>query len=354
MYSENILRCVLRPVKGITLIMLAAVTVVNCGKIKTGSYGFVEEIVVFADDEDWYNVSDVLSEALEQIVMTPQYEKAFTVSHPTLDNFDFNKRSKMLLLVGTLESKGTIGELLNRSLNDANRNAIKTEKKCAFQQKDVWAENQYMMILAAPTISDLVVRIKENENTIFRVMNDAANELTKKQLYATGEQTKRSDELIKKFNFLVRLPNQYVMVISPEQKIVTIRKNNPDKLLTVHWVDTTEVNEIPHSWIIQKRKELGQTAMDNRELSSKSVTFKKVSFNEYDAVELRGLWEQNEKHIGGPSLIYTFFDPVTSRIYLLDITVFAPERIGEKVKFLRELEVIAKTFTTNVKTAAQK
>ena len=80
-----------------------------------------------------------------------------------------------------------------------------------------------------------------------------------------------------------------------------------------------------------------------------------------DLYETRGLWqmvgEENGKKIqygmGGAFLTYAFYDQPSSRLYLIDGMVFAPN--FPKREFLRQLEVIAYTFRTRqeVEQAAQ-
>ncbi|KPK89843.1 hypothetical protein AMJ80_09165, partial [bacterium SM23_31] len=66
----------------------------------------------------------------------------------------------------------------------------------------------------------------------------------------------------------------------------------------------------------------------------------------YPALETRGLWWHPEDILGGPMINYVFFDEYTSRIYMIDLAVFAPEFVSEKEPLIRQLEVIASTFTT--------
>lgn len=47
---------------------------------------------------------------------------------------------------------------------------------------------------------------------------------------------------------------------------------------------------------------------------------------------------------GGPFVAYAFYDQASDRIYLLHGSVFAPEY--DKLKFLRQMEVMANTFRT--------
>ena len=54
---------------------------------------------------------------------------------------------------------------------------------------------------------------------------------------------------------------------------------------------------------------------------------------------------QNDgKVAGGPFINYTFHDPLSRRVYMIDVAVFAPAR--DKVPYLRRLDVIAHTFYT--------
>jgi hypothetical protein len=54
--------------------------------------------------------------------------------------------------------------------------------------------------------------------------------------------------------------------------------------------------------------------------------------------------ETVEFGMGGPFVMYTFYDQATGRIYMIDGMVFAPG--FDKREFLRQLEVIAHTFRT--------
>ena len=62
------------------------------------------------------------------------------------------------------------------------------------------------------------------------------------------------------------------------------------------------------------------------------------------AIELRGLWENEVKVAGGPFKAFAFYDEDTGRAYLVDIAAFAPGQ--EKEVFIRQLEIMARTFQT--------
>jgi hypothetical protein len=71
----------------------------------------------------------------------------------------------------------------------------------------------------------------------------------------------------------------------------------------------------------------------------------KINFLGRDAIKLEGLWEIEEKAIGGFFRSYTFFDMKTKKIYFIDISVFAPGEVKEP--YIRQLDIIAHTFSTS-------
>ena len=74
-----------------------------------------------------------------------------------------------------------------------------------------------------------------------------------------------------------------------------------------------------------------------------------VEFLGRPAVVLEGLWENDEKMAGGPFRNYTFYDKESGRIYQIDIAVYYPA--GKKETFLRQLDVMARTFKTSLEVA---
>lgn len=341
-YSKNKSRFLL-----IGLLVALMAFTMECGVVKPPAYGDVKKIVVLADDADWNYAEDALRAVYERIIETPQPEKRFTVTHPPLENFNLYKKYPNIILMGTTKSDGVIGDLLNNSITPENRADIESGEKYAFQQRDVWARNQYMLILVAPTIQDLVNKINNNSDRLFQLVNNEANNFLMRSMYKRAEQVKISEQLFQKYGFSIRVQHDYKMKEWQEHNAVLFHRYDPDRLILIHWVDTTGVIYIPEFWAIQKRDELSNKLFAGRVAIPESITRKRTELAGYHAVEFRGLWWHPDGIVGGgPMINYAFFDEYTDRIYMIDLAVYAPEFVGEKEPLIRQLEVIASTFTT--------
>ena len=89
--------------------------------------------------------------------------------------------------------------------------------------------------------------------------------------------------------------------------------------------------------------------MEGRVLDTRFSTIGYTQFTNYLASEIRGLWFNLQKAIGGPVINYSFYDEKTSRIYMIDMQLFAPSFTAEKEPLIRQMEIIANTFTTHKK-----
>ena len=347
MYSDNMESSKHRDRFLLIVLILSFVAVTVGCSLKPPATGEIDEIIVLASDGDWLRAGKAVKEVFERIIETPQFEKTYTVSHPPLERFELYKKYHNLVLLGTLESEGIVDDLLNKTITPEDRVSVASGEQYAFQQRDLWASDQYMLILVAPTIEELVDKIKRNHDRLYQLIDKEANRFLKQNMYKHKEQVEISNQLFEDYGFTFRVQHDYFMKDFHEHNAVFFRRLDPDRMLLIHWVDTSGIGFIPEEWVLKRRDELGGKVLDGRVMNRGTITTKRTEFAGYAAVEARGLWLQPEKFIGGPMIIYTFFDARTSRIYMIDLSLFAPDYVSEKKPFLRQLEIIAGTFTTN-------
>ena len=342
------LKLIKSPLTFVMVSVAAALVVFTAGcELKRPAFGMIDQIIVLADDEDWNYAEGAIKAVYERIIETPQFEKRFTVAHPPLESYGFYQKYHLIILLGTLGSRGIVGEILNQNITADNRASVAAGTKFAFQQRDVWAGNQYVLILIAPTVEDLLDKINANRDMLFQLVDKTANEFLKREMYKRKEQVELSKQLFETYGYTFRVQHDYFMKEWPEHNTIFLRRLAPDRMMVIHWVDTTDIGYIPESWVIQKRNELGEMLLDGRVLQEETVSFSRTEFADYTAVVSHGLWLHPVKFIGSPMINYTFYDELTKRIYMIDLSLFAPEYVGEKVPFLKQLDIMANTFSTN-------
>lgn len=69
----------------------------------------------------------------------------------------------------------------------------------------------------------------------------------------------------------------------------------------------------------------------------------KTVLNGREAFRVEGLWERTDETKGGPFISYLFYDAATDRRYHINLLIHYPG--GEKTVLLRQMEVMARTFS---------
>ena len=75
------------------------------------------------------------------------------------------------------------------------------------------------------------------------------------------------------------------------------------------------------------------------------VEVEQVDFLGRPAVRVSGWWGNRTLVGGGPFRTYCFYEPSSERVYLLDISLFAPG--VDKTALMRNLDAIAHTFSVS-------
>lgn len=317
----------------------------NC-EFQPPANGNYNDIMVIADDDDWNRSADELKMVYEREIKTPQTERLFTVKRPPLEYLDINKKHRNLIIMGTLETGGEVGRLLNNMINEDVRNAI-LGGEYVYVKKDEFAREQTLIVIIAPDIEKLKTQLLVQEDRLFNIVNNSVNRNLELGMFSREEQTDISDKIFEDHGFSMRVQHDYFVARdSKEDKVVWLRRVGPGRMIFVHWIDTTGVGTISEEWVKNKRNELGRKFMDNTKINEPFTKYKKTDFLGYLATEIRGLWWHEEKFVGGPLINYTFYDDETSRIYMIDLMVQAPEEFNAKEPYIRQLEIIARTFTT--------
>ncbi|MGH7595519.1 MAG: DUF4837 family protein [bacterium] len=122
-----------------------------------------------------------------------------------------------------------------------------------------------------------------------------------------------------------------------------LRRAWPERWLFVSWQNLDDPSRITRDWIIAWRNRLGERFYENdRIVINTDLIAREVDFAGRWALELQGLWENERKAAGGPFKSWAFYDGQTRQAFLIDIAVFNPGK--EKIRFLRQLEIIVRTF----------
>lgn len=312
---------------------------------KRGAVGEETDVMVVADSTIFAGLQAELAAAIEQTRLTPQPEKQFTIKY--LDPLDLSRATvrHYIIMIGLLNSSDKTSKQVYSMLSEPLLQQVRTGESFVFQKQSPWAEEQLLLVLVGQDLETLRQKIAENRKYLFDILQRDLFARTEKQVYSHYEQTDMERKLLQDFGWTLRVQHDYHLYgRDKEGKFVCLRRTSPERWLFVHWVDTPDEQIITKEWVVSRRKAIGSRYYEGDTIVDSLLITRETEFAGRWALQLEGLWENDEKVAGGPFTTYAFYDANARRAYLVDYAVFAPGQ--RKEPFLRQLEVMARTFRT--------
>lgn len=316
--------------------------------------GSEDKILVVADSTEWLMLQDSLRGVFEKIRLTPQPEKIFTLQKVEANNLAKIKHWKNILLVGTLQTSGPIGSLLDNALDSEAKKRVEQDSAFVFVQNNSWAINQILMVLVARDLETLNRRLSVEKALLFKIFDNQVNKVIQGQMYRLKEQKELNTQLQKKYGWHVRVQHDYFIALEDDtNKVVWLRRfgmgeSGSQRWMLVHWIDAADPALIEDpQWIINLRNQLTAKYYQGDQVRPEFSSSEIINFLDRRAMRVDGLWENNTVMVGGPFRTLVFYEESDGRIYMIDLAVLAP---GEKkLPFMRQLDIMAHTFTTHQK-----
>lgn len=325
----------------IVIAFLGIFIIVSCSR-KGRSIGADNVIAVLAETEEYALLEKALKEVFEREIYTPAIETIFTLKHITLDQFDQYRRWKSMIIISTLNSKGEILPLIKTMLKEEDLEKIKTKKSFAFNKVEPWAHNQQLLVLVSTDIPALKEKLVQNKDPLFQIMDKFLDDRITREMFAKSEQLGLEEKMLEQYGWKVRIQHDFQVIFEDSGKsFVMLQRKLPVRNFMVYWMDTDDPSLITREWIIQKRNELGVNFPEADTVDERYTNSSEVEFVGRRALKLDGLWYTTVKG-GGPFRSYTFYDENDGRIYMIDYSIFAPDR--EKEPLLRQMEIMTRTF----------
>jgi hypothetical protein len=334
------------------LIIAAAITtlafLISCQR-EAPSSGNEKEIIVIADSADYDFLKGELSRALEREIPTPWPEKIFELHRVPASQMEKYLQHSQLLLLGIIGSAIPRSEMagkIDAMLTPELKTRIVNGQDYVFKKDDPWAKKQRLVVLAAAHLDTLKQRLAGHRDELFELFNQPLMERTKTAMFSQFEQKPLEKKLLEKYGWTLRIQHDYHLYKEfPRENFVMLRRAWPERWLFLSWQNWDDPNRITRDWVIEWRNRVGARFYENdRVVINNDLIAREVDFAGRWALELQGLWENENKAAGGPFKTWAFYDEQTRQAFLVDIAVFNPGK--EKVRFLRQLEIMARTFET--------
>lgn len=333
--------------EGVFIIFVLLGILVISKNVKPLSRRLERCIVVLADSTDWNVLEESLKHTFERVVRTPQPEKTFSLENMSHSDFFRTPAFRYVLIAATLESRGKNREIIFNDLipDPMIRRGIENGNDYLFVVRDRWGLDQIVVILVSKDYQTLIDKIETNRDSIYAIYDNDFKDCMKSELYTNRQEKSQAKQLMKSYGWT--LEKQAELVISEEDSaggFVSFSSWTPDRWMFVHWVEKGDTSFLNPDWIVQERNRIGRIHYGCEVVGERYFFPHRTTFLGRPALITSGLWGDDEPVIGGPFKNYTFFDPRSRRVYMIDAAVYASDK--KKLPLLEHLEVIAHTFKT--------
>lgn len=337
----KVLRISVVLVTGLTAVLLA-----GCTKKPIGA-GAETGLFVVSDSENWQAMESTLREVFENVIMTPQPEKVFEVHWVSPENFNQYATRGNIVILGLLDSEGEINTKVSGMLSADVKNKVIDGSAFVFPKENPWADRQLLVVLAGTSADGLRAKMLENREYLYGLFEKKLLEETAEKMFSQLEQHELEDTLLEKYGWTLRIQHDYILNIDRQQnRFVMLRRSLPgrERWLFVHWIERADASMITEEWALQTRDRLTMKFYENDFVDKERTHSAEIDFLGRSTLLLEGLWANDDKVAGGPFRNYTFYDEATARIYMIDVATWYPA--GAKEPFLRQLDIMARTFKT--------
>ena len=332
-------------VNRITILLFIFTLISGCSERKKMSLGGENVIAVIADSSDWVKYRPLLEKVFERKIYTPQTEKLLTLFWSPPSMLNNRLRQKNLLILGTLSKEGKTTKIIKDMLGSNVIAKIRKGEIYVVITDNQFARDQKLMILSAWKEEDLRIKIEENSYFLFSKFNDAANERARTRVLGKRTLSRLSESIMDDHGYTFKIPLDYKVVLDDkENHILWLASHGVRRWFLVQWEEVDDIPVIDVDWILNNRDKLGVSLFDSVRVNRDYVFSERIKIGDWVVLKVRGLYEKIDEHLGGPYVSFAFYDEKTGRRYFIDGAVFSPG--DEKLKYLRTLELMAKSFRT--------
>lgn len=358
---------------------LLLATLVGCGgDYRPRAVGPEGEVTVVMDSTSWEGPLGTAfrSNVAPYVNTLPVPERMFSLRQVDLTSqatYERVQDQKNIVFVAPLSDTTNEANFMRDRLSEDVRAAVEGGEALVVPRPNLWRKSQRVFYVTAADTDQLIRALETQSDQIRETFREITLERMQREMFEKERQFGLEDSLMSTHGFAVNVQHDYQIAeqdLEGPAKSVWLARVLIDtrRDLIVHYVEDASPSLITPEWIVNTRDSLtrkyirgsmaGFARIDKRrELETNEQDF--IGRYGYqttglwhlvadpDSVELDGDYgddEYVEMGGGGPFVNYTFYDQDSGRVYMIDGSVFAPT--FDKLQFLRQMKVIARTFRT--------
>lgn len=344
-------------------IFIASIIVTACeGDFRSRAQGAINEVFIVMDSTQFNSQT---AEAIRATygkyqfhMLNPEenYNLTFTdiQSNAQLDRL---KGMKNIIFAGIIDDSSNVSSAIRGFLDAGVEARVRSGESFAFPIKDQWYKDQYALILSSTSDSALAEKIINSERSLIPDILERELSRWTYEVYEKKEQTQYSDSMWAQHGFKVRIQHDYVSRIDTTD-FISFRRNLEvnDRWIWVWWKDNvTDIGFLDSDWINATRDSLNEqyikgsnmdkyvTTEYNERIQRRFNSFQKGRLIGY---ETQGWWTMVNAAMGGPFVNFTYYDPATNRLFMIEYSQFAPS-VKNKLPFIRQFRAMGRTFESD-------
>lgn len=351
---------------GILFITVFSILLISCdGDYRSLAEGNTREFVVVMDSTNWESeTAQAIRDTFGKYVLTvpngePYYDLQFTRIR-SQSHLERLRKKKNLIFAAPIDENSNTGRQVRGFLDEAVEERVRSGESFAFPVEDHWYRDQYLLILSSTSDSALAQKIRNTENSLLSSAFEKEMKRWEYFVYEQKEQTQYSDSLWKNYGYKVRIQHDYIKNIDTLnfQSYRRFLPQNDRWMWVWHKDDVNDISFLDDEWIIATRDSLSkqfikgardsmyvQTYM-NEDVPSRPVITESFQKGRLLAYETRGTWHMVNGLMGGPFVNFTYYDPETKRLFMVDYNQFAPS-VRKKLPFVRQFRAMGRTFESD-------
>lgn len=346
------------------LLLISIPIFIGCG-YKKPAVGEEHEILVVADSLEFLELDSILTEVFGKIIYTPQPETLFELTRVKFANYGKKKNRKNIILIAPLNSGSYVSNHIQSILDSNVLSLVESGEEFVFNKYDLWAQNQLVMILTSPDMEILKQNISDNRDDLLYYFQKISNKRLYKSLYnAKYERRDIEANLLNDYGWIIYVQADFLLAKNaPENNFVWLRRaahTEMERWIFVHWIDNASPSLLNADSINAIRDRITKkyyVTMDGTayvEIAQEPFkpAVSEVNFNDKYALMSQGFWRFSDQSGGGPFISYTFYDEKTSRVYIIDGSIYAPKYY--KKKLIQQVDVTIQSFMTRAELSAEK
>ena len=318
---------------------------------KKDSFGPFDRLVVFGDPELWEQVEDAVRDSIGRPWELPRMEEKILIDYKNLDEFDiFNTQRNIMFLI-SFDKNNSLLQFAKRLLSERALNAVNEHSFNFFYQKDVYANNQslIMFIVDKTDSAEAVFKRQVTKSDALNKFDEYLLERLRNEYFDTRSDQQVMDRMKQEAGFTFRMPPPFVLSdLQPKEKrnIVSIySQREPLKWISVHTLDSLSKDQLTDRFVFNQRDSVMFYSFEKQTVVRDGSARKQmISLDGMEGYRYQGnyLYLQDGLLGGGPFILYALYDENEKRLYM--IYGFLLKLKKRKAEALIYSEEMIKTF----------